>query len=43
MRHGNRYAHDAVLYAANLIAHYGENFRAAELRDRLRCSNCRGR
>jgi hypothetical protein len=38
-----RCKHRRVLYTASLIAHYGENFPANQLRERLRCSNCRGR
>jgi hypothetical protein len=38
-----RCKHRRVLFTTRLIARYGENFRAIELRERLRCSNCRGR
>jgi DNA-directed RNA polymerase subunit RPC12/RpoP len=38
-----RCKHRRVLYTANLIARFGGNYRAIELRERLRCSNCRGR
>ena len=38
-----RCKHRRVLFAANLIARYGENFPTPALRERLRCSNCRGR
>jgi molybdenum cofactor biosynthesis enzyme MoaA len=32
-----------VLYPANLIPQFGEDFPAIELRQHLRCSGCRGR
>jgi hypothetical protein len=38
-----RCKHRRVLFTANLIARYGENFPAIELRDRLRCTSCRDR
>jgi len=38
-----RCKHRRLLYPANLIPQYGEDFPAVELRDRLRCSGCRGR
>lgn len=38
-----RCKHRRVLFTANLIARCGEGFPAIKLRDRLRCSNCRGR
>jgi hypothetical protein len=38
-----RCKHRRVLFTANLIARFGENYPAIELRERLRCSNCRGR
>jgi hypothetical protein len=37
-----RCRHRRVLFTANLIARYGETFPAIQLRERLRCSNCRG-
>ncbi len=38
-----RCKHRRVLYPANFIARYGEDFPAIELRHHLRCSSCRGR
>jgi hypothetical protein len=38
-----RCKHRRVLFTANLSARYGEGFPAIKLRDRVRCSNCRGR
>ena len=38
-----RCKHRRVLFTANLVAQYGENFRAIEMRERLRCSSCGGR
>jgi hypothetical protein len=38
-----RCKHRRLLYPVNLIPRYGEDFPAVELRDRLRCSGCRGR
>jgi hypothetical protein len=38
-----RCKHRRVLYPAYLIARFGENCPAIELRGRLRCSSCRGR
>jgi hypothetical protein len=38
-----RCKHRRVLFAGNLIARYGQNFPALSLRERLRCSKCRGR
>jgi hypothetical protein len=38
-----RCKHRRVLYPANLIPIYGENFAAIELRQRMRCTSCRGR
>ena len=38
-----RCKHRRVLYPANLIPLYGENFPATELRQRMRCTSCRGR
>ena len=38
-----RCKHRRVLFTANLIARYGENFPAIALRERLRCTNCRAR
>jgi hypothetical protein len=38
-----RCKHRRVLYPANLIPTYGENFPAIELRQRMRCTGCRGR
>jgi hypothetical protein len=38
-----RCKHRRVLYPANLIPLYGENFRAIELRQRMRCTSCRRR
>ena len=37
-----RCKHQRVLYPANYIERFGENCRAIELRERLRCSSCRG-
>jgi DNA-directed RNA polymerase subunit RPC12/RpoP len=38
-----RCKHRRLLYPANLIPQFGEDFPAIELRERLRCSGCRGR
>ena len=38
-----RCKHRRVLYPAHLIAQFGEHFPAIELRQKLRCSNCRYR
>jgi DNA-directed RNA polymerase subunit RPC12/RpoP len=38
-----RCKHRRLLYPANLIPLYGENFPAIELRQRMRCTSCRGR
>jgi hypothetical protein len=38
-----RCKHRCVLYPANLIPRFGETCPAIELRERLRCSSCRGR
>jgi DNA-directed RNA polymerase subunit RPC12/RpoP len=38
-----RCKHRRVLYPANLIFEFGEDFPAIQLRDRLRCSKCRYR
>jgi hypothetical protein len=38
-----RCKHRRLLYPANLIPLYGENFLAIELRQRMRCTSCRGR
>jgi hypothetical protein len=38
-----RCKHRRVLFAANYIAQFGEDCLAIELRERLRCSSCRGR
>jgi hypothetical protein len=38
-----RCKHRRVLYPANLIPTYGENFPTIELRKLLRCTGCRGR
>jgi hypothetical protein len=38
-----RCKHRRVLYRGNLIPQFGEDFPAIELRQRLRCSGCRGR
>jgi hypothetical protein len=38
-----RCKHRRVLYPANLIPIDGENFPAIELRERMRCTTCRGR
>jgi len=38
-----RCKHRRVIYPANLIPQFGEGFPAIELRERLRCSGCRGR
>jgi hypothetical protein len=38
-----RCKHRRVLYPANFIPRYGEDFPAIELRKHLRCSGCRGR
>ena len=35
--------HQRVLYPANYIPRFGEDCFAIELRERLRCTNCRGR
>jgi hypothetical protein len=37
-----RCKHRRVLYPANLIPRYGEDFPAIELRTRMRCTSCRG-
>ena len=38
-----RCKHRRVLFPANLIIRYGEDFPSLGLRERLRCSNCRYR
>jgi hypothetical protein len=38
-----RCKHRRVLYPANFIPRYGEDFPAIELRKQLRCTGCRGR
>ena len=38
-----RCKHRRVLFPAALIERYGEDLPAIALRERLRCSNCRGR
>jgi hypothetical protein len=38
-----RCKHRRVLFPASLIHRFGEDLPAIELRDRLRCSECRGR
>ena len=38
-----RCKHRRLLFPANLIDGFGENFPAIELRARLRCTQCRGR
>ena len=38
-----RCKHRRVLFPANLMARFGEDFPAIELREHLRCSNCRYR
>ena len=38
-----RCKHQRVLYPANFIEHFGKDCPAIELRERLRCSSCRGR
>jgi DNA-directed RNA polymerase subunit RPC12/RpoP len=38
-----RCGHRRVLYPANYIARFGEHCFAIELRERLRCTQCRGR
>ncbi len=38
-----RCKHQSVLYPASLIARFGEECPAIELRTHLRCSSCRGR
>jgi hypothetical protein len=38
-----RCKHRRVIYPANLIPEFGEDFPAIELRERLRCSGCKGR
>jgi hypothetical protein len=38
-----RCKHRRVLFPANYISRFGENFPAIGLRGRLRCSSCRGR
>jgi hypothetical protein len=38
-----RCKHRRVLYPANFIPVFGEDYPAIELRHRLRCSACRGR
>jgi hypothetical protein len=37
-----RCKHRRVLYFANYIQRFGEDYPAIELRHRLRCSSCRG-
>jgi hypothetical protein len=38
-----RCKHRRALYPANLIPRFGETCPAIDLRERLRCSSCRGR
>jgi hypothetical protein len=38
-----RCKHRRLLYPANLIRQFGEDFSAIQLRERLRCSGCKGR
>ncbi len=38
-----RCKHRRVLYPANFITRFGENFPAIELRKHLRCAGCWGR
>jgi hypothetical protein len=38
-----RCEHQRVLYPANYISRFGENYPAIDLRERLRCSSCLGR
>ena len=38
-----RCKHRRVLYPADFISRYGENFPVIELRKHLRCTSCRGR
>jgi hypothetical protein len=38
-----RCKHQRVLFPANYILRFGEDCRAIELREHLRCSSCRGR
>jgi hypothetical protein len=38
-----RCKHRRLLYPANLIPQFGDDFPAIELRQRMRCSGCRGR
>jgi hypothetical protein len=38
-----RCKHRRLLYPANLIPRFGEDFPAIDLRQLLRCSGCRGR
>jgi hypothetical protein len=37
-----RCKHRRILYPANLVERYGQQFRAIDLQPRLRCSSCRG-
>jgi hypothetical protein len=37
-----RCKHQRVLFPANYITRFGEDYPAIELRERLRCNNCRG-
>ena len=38
-----RCKHQRVLYPANFIERFGENYPAVALREHLRCSSCHGR
>jgi hypothetical protein len=38
-----RCKHRRVLFAANYVPRFGEDYPAIEVRKHLRCSNCRGR
>jgi hypothetical protein len=38
-----RCKHQRVLFPANYIERFGEDYPAIELRGHLRCTNCRGR
>jgi len=38
-----RCKHESIVYPFSLIPRFGEDFPAMELRQRLRCSSCRGR
>ncbi len=38
-----RCKHRRLLYPANFVPQFGEHFPAIELRQRLRCSGCKGR